>query len=91
MMSTLRPGTFVVVRSAKPLAIRDSGKRTTVAPSAAAPIVTYPDATVADSPAALPGTRSRASVAVSPIESAMPGPIHPEIGLREQENERQAP
>lgn len=91
MMSTLHPGTFVVVRSSKPLAIRDNGKRTAVAPAVAAPVVMYPDATVADSPAALPGTRPRASVAVSPVESAMPVPIDPEIGLRQQENERQAP
>ena len=106
-MSTLRPGTFVTVRSAKPLAFRDSGRGAAVAPAVAAPIVMYPNATATDSPSALPGERSRASVAVSPgssatpvviypsneamVPSAMPAAIHSEIGLRERENERQAP
>lgn len=79
MMSTLRPGTFVVVRSARPLAVRDN-HGTAVAPTAAAPT------TLGTYPSALPG-----AVYNTGNPSAMPGPIYPEMGLRERENERQSP
>ena len=79
MMSTLRPGTFVVVRSLKPLEFRDND-RTVVVPTAAAP------ATVVTYPSAMPG-----SVYTSGRPSAIPGRVYPEMGLRERENERQSP
>jgi hypothetical protein len=76
MMSTLRPGTFVVIRSAKPIAFRDADRRI-VAPRAAAPV------TVEPSPSAMPGAL---------YHPVMPsGPTAPQMGLRERENDRQEP
>jgi hypothetical protein len=83
MMSTLQPGTFVVVRSDRPLAFRHED-RTSLAPAA---VVTSPSGTtVVTSPSAMPGAVYR-----SGQPYVMPGPIYPEIGLRERENERQSP
>ena len=74
MMSTLRPGTFVVIRSTRPIAFRGKVDRV-VAPVA-----------VVTSPSAMP-----AAVYNNDRPYAMPGGIYPEMGLRERENERQAP
>jgi hypothetical protein len=76
MMSTLRPGTFVVVRSTKPIAFRDTDRRV-VAPRAAS------TPTVEISPSAMPG-----ALYTPVIPSA---PITPQMGLRERENDRQEP
>ena len=72
MMSTLRPGTPVVVRSTRPIAFR--GGDTVLVPTA-----------VVTSPSALP------AAVYSGAPYVMPGPISPGMGLREMENERQAP
>ena len=79
MMSTLRPGTFVVVRSLRPFAFRDPDT-TVVAPVAVAPT------TVVTSPSAMP-----AALYTPGTPSAVLAPTYPEIGLREREMERQEP
>ena len=73
MMSTLRAGTPVVVRSSKPLVFRD--------PRSAAATST----TVDIAPSAMPGIVYGSGVFVAP------GPVTPQMGLREQQNERQEP
>ncbi|MBM4440895.1 MAG: hypothetical protein FJ027_10770 [Candidatus Rokubacteria bacterium] len=79
VMSTLRPGTFVVVRSTTPFAFRESDERRAVTAS----------------PSAMPGTvytsdPNRAGTVTSyPYE--MPTPIAPELGRRERESDRQSP
>jgi hypothetical protein len=87
IMSTLRPGTFVVVRSARPFTF---AQRDAVSP-AAPPFARdrSADMGAAASPSAMPGTVYRDSGrSVVPIPSYPP---HPEVGLRERESERQAP
>ena len=76
MLSTLKPGTFVVARSTGPLALHNDQSRTVVAP----------DAVVVTSPSTMPATVY--GVASS---SVIPAPISPEMGLRERELEQQAP
>ena len=89
MMSTLQPGTFVTVRSLKPLAFRGGDRAvvdtTVVDTTAVVPTSTAPVAVVR-SPAAMPRTLYDARSL-----SVMPGPLSPEMGLRERENDRQAP
>jgi hypothetical protein len=76
MLSTLKPATFVVVRSTRPLAFHGDQSRTVVA--AGEVVVT--------SPSGLPATVYGAA---SP--SVISAPTSPEMGLRERELERQAP
>ena len=72
MLSTLKPGTFVVARSTRSLAFPRDQSRTVVAP----------DAVVVTSPSAMPATVYGAA---SP--SVIPAPISPEMGLRELERQ----
>ena len=90
IMSTLRPGTFVVVRSARPFSF---SQRDTV--SAAPPFASdrSADMDAALSPSAMPGTvyRDTDLSVVTPVTPVATYPPHPEVGLRERESERQAP
>ena len=75
MLSTLKPGMFVVARSTRPPTFHRDQSRTVVAR----------DAVVVTSPSAMPATVYGAA---SP---SVPAPISPEMGRRERELERQAP
>ena len=90
MMSTLRPGTFVVVRSKRPFSF---SQRDTV--SATPPFASdrSADMNAAPSPSAMPGAvyRDTGVSVVTPVTPVEIYPPHPEIGLRERESERQAP
>ena len=137
MLSTLKPGTFVVIRSNKPLAFRQRDNTYYVAtPYVAAPaVVASPAPVVATAPVTgtvvrfdqpnmivlsdgrvvpataqtvvmvdnravpvttlQPGTRvviyPNGQAAIVNDPAAFPRPISPEAGLREKENERNAP
>ena len=137
MLSTLKPGTFVVIRSNKPLAFRQRDNTYYVAtPYVAAPaVVASPAPVVATAPVTgtvvrfdqpnmivlsdgrvvpataqtvvmvdnravpvttlQPGTRvviyPNGQAAIVNDPAAVPRPISPEAGLREKENERNAP
>ena len=91
MMSTLRPGTFVVVRSARPFTFSQRDAVSTAAPPSASDRTA--DMGAATSPTAMPGTVYRDSgvSVVPPGAPVLIYPPHAEVGIRERESERQAP
>jgi hypothetical protein len=127
MLSTLRPGTFVVARSTKPLAFRNNtyystAPAGTVVGAPAAPMysgtvvrIDQPNTIVLNDGRVIPATSQTvvmvdnrpvpltalqpgAQVVVYPngqtgvaYPSALPAAVSPEAGLREKENERNAP